>query len=108
MTPVSPKTSRALSLSSLNKLQAKVLRAKLMGAPNAETLEHEYNEAVMNANGSGSIADSEVRKKVEILPTLDAHGRLYDVGHGKDDGQPMPGNRRKKEKVRYCIRISTY
>ncbi|KAF9020636.1 SAICAR synthase-like protein [Hymenopellis radicata] len=37
--------------------------------------------------------------RVEALPTLDGHGRLYDVGHGKDDKQVLPGNRQKKEKV---------
>jgi hypothetical protein len=100
MTPVSSRTTRALSPSSLNRLQAKVLRAKLMGIPDAETLEREYDEAVRTANGGGpSVVEGGVRKKVEVLPTLDAHGRLYDVGHGKDDGETMPGNRKKKEKV---------
>lgn len=98
MTPVSSKTSRALSPSSLNRLQAKVLRAKLMGAPDAETLEREYDEAVRNTSGAGASEDG-VRKKVEVLPTLDAHGRMYDVGHGQDDGEALPGNRKKKEKV---------
>lgn len=108
MTPVS-KTSRALSPSSLNRLQAKVLRAKLMGTPEAETLEREYDEAVMFAHGGGlTVAEGGVRKRVEVLPTLDAYGRLYDVGHGKEDGEPMPGNRKKKEKVCHCIPISMY
>lgn len=91
---------RALSPSSLNKLQAKVLRAKLMGAPDAEKLEKEYEEEVRIANGGGD-SDSGARTKVEVLPTLDARGRLYDVGHGKGEDRPPPGNRRKKEeKVR--------
>lgn len=106
MTPVSSKTSRALSPSSLNRLQAKVLRAKLMGMPDAETLEREYDEAVRNSSGNGSlVADGGVRKKVEVLPTLDARGKLYDVGHGKDDEETLPGNRKKKEKV--CHRVPT-
>lgn len=102
MTPASSKSSRALSPSSLNRLQAKVLRAKLMGAADAETLEREYDEAVRIANGGvGSGGDSGVRTKVEVLPTLDGQGRLYDVGSGKDDKQVLPGNRKKKdEKVR--------
>jgi len=104
MTPVSSKTSRALSPSSLNRLQAKVLRAKLMGTPDAETLEREYDDAVRNSNGKGSLAvEDGVQKKVEVLPTLDARGRLYDVGHGKDDGETLPGNRKKKENVCYFV-----
>jgi hypothetical protein len=109
MTPVSSKTARALSPSSLNRLQAKVLRAKLMGQPDAETLQRKYDEAVQNADGDGSsVVDGGVKKKVEVLPTLDAHGRLYDVGHGKDDGETMPGNRKKKEKVLRCTLTITY
>ena len=102
MTPVSSKSSRALSPSSLNRLQAKVLRAKLMGGADTETLEREYDEAVRLANGSGdgSEGDSGIRTKVEVLPTLDVQGRLYDVGSGKDDEQVLPGNRKRKyEKV---------
>ncbi|KAJ3519369.1 hypothetical protein NMY22_g13240 [Coprinellus aureogranulatus] len=87
---------RALSPSSLNKLQAKVLRAKLMGDPDADRLEKEYEAESRRAQGIDS--ESGVRTKVEMLPTLDARGRLYDVGRGgKDDDVPMPGNRRKKE-----------
>ncbi|THU88150.1 hypothetical protein K435DRAFT_680387 [Dendrothele bispora CBS 962.96] len=105
MTPPIPKSSRprAMSPSSLNKLQAKVLRAKLMGASNAEDLEREYDEAVRSANGGGDSEDENVRTSVEVLPTLDARGRMYDVGTGKDKDEDedvrRPGNRKKKEKV---------
>lgn len=99
MTPpaASGSLSRALSPSSLNKLQAKVLRAKLMGMPDAEKLEQEYEVEARKAHG---VEEGGVRTKVEVLPTLDARGRMYDVGHGKDDGQIQAGNRKKKEKVR--------
>ena len=88
-------TSRGLSPSSLNRLQAKVLKAKLMGSPDAATLEKEYDEELKKANeGPRTIT------KVEVLPTLDGRGRLYDVGTGKGGDTPLPpGNRRKKEKV---------
>lgn len=101
MTPPPPgagSRSRALSPSSLNKLQAKVLRAKLTGAPDADKLEREYDAQVRVANGGESI-QSGVHTKTEVLPTLDGRGRLYDVGHGKDNGQALPGNRKKKDKV---------
>lgn len=88
-------SGRALSPSSLNRLQAKVLRAKLMGAPNAEVLEKEYEAEVQKAHGGGD--GDNVRTKVEVLPTLDIRGNLYDVGQGKD-APPLPsGNRKKKE-----------
>ncbi|TRM64016.1 CwfJ C-terminus 1-domain-containing protein-like protein [Schizophyllum amplum] len=74
--------------SSLNRLQAKVLRAKLMGSADAEALEREYDSESRKANGK-DVAETGVRTKVEVLPTLDSRGRLYDLG---------TGNRKKKEK----------
>jgi hypothetical protein len=81
----------------LNKLQAKVLRARLVGAPNADELEREYEEAKQKSQGIFS-ADG---KKLQVLPTIDGQGRLYDVGTGKSDDATkyQPGNKRKKEKV---------
>ncbi|KAJ7601069.1 CwfJ C-terminus 1-domain-containing protein-like protein [Mycena floridula] len=94
MTPGGAKP-RGLSPSSLNKLQAKALRARLMDLPDAEKLEREYQQAAGLANGA---RDNVVRTKVEVLPTLDGRGRMYDVGHGRaDDGPSQPGNRKKKE-----------
>ncbi len=99
MTPQSlPNKTRALSPSSLNKLQAKALRAKLRGSSDAATLEREYEEELRKASGGGG-AEDDTRTQVEVLPTLDVRGRLYDVGQGKDDGVALPGNRTKKEKV---------
>lgn len=105
MTPPPPgagSRSRALSPSSLNKLQAKVLRAKLTGAPDADKLEREY-EAEVRVASSGE-SQSGVRTTTEVLPTLDGRGRLYDVGHGKDDREVLPGNRKKKDKVCTALR----
>ena len=103
---------RPLSPSSLNRLQAKVLRAKLTDGADAEKLEKEYEEELQRASGINTNEDGvQTRTRVEVLPTLDVRGRLYDVGHGKDDDR-LPGNRRKKEKVRlitcsYEIRIGS-
>ncbi|KAJ7644275.1 CwfJ C-terminus 1-domain-containing protein-like protein [Roridomyces roridus] len=94
--PLGNSKGRALSPSSLNRLQAKVLRAKLMGTPDADALEREYEAESRKANGGGS--DGGVRTKVEVLPTLDGQGRLYDLGHGAVEEQTAPGNRKKKEK----------
>lgn len=104
MTPsvASTSTRRAMSPSSLNKLQAQVLRAKLMTAPNAEKLEEEYEAEVRRAKGE----EGGVRTRVEVLPILNVTGQMYDVGHGKDDAEKGPGNRRKKEKVSFCIPLA--
>ncbi|KAI5896716.1 uncharacterized protein SCHCODRAFT_02615633 [Schizophyllum commune H4-8] len=96
---------RAMSPSSLNKLQAKVLRAKLMGSPDAEALEKEYEAEQARANGADDGDDggqsSGVRTQVEVLPTLDGRGRLYDVGLGREEpeAEKKSGNRKKKEKI---------
>jgi hypothetical protein len=112
-----------MSLGQLNKLQAKVLRAKLMDDPNAAELEEEYEReralSLVAGGGNrtgagmwegkgegvqgqmGRVDDEGNRVEVQVLPTLDGRGRLYDVGTGKEDDAPQkPGNRRKKpEKV---------
>ncbi|KAF8584700.1 hypothetical protein K439DRAFT_1345402 [Ramaria rubella] len=93
--------STGLSPAELNKLQAKVLRAKLMGSPDAERLEQEYDEEVVKAHGGGVSTQSrqETRTQVEVLPTMDARGRLYDVGHGNNDTERLSGNRKKRSRV---------
>ncbi|KAM6494102.1 Protein similar to CwfJ C-terminus 1 domain containing protein [Amanita muscaria] len=100
LTPSITSSRRALSPTSLNRLQAKVLRAKLMTLPDAEKLEKEYEEELAKARGTVD-ERSGVRTKLEVLPTLNAHGRLYDVGTGAgdDDDRPPPGNRKKKERA---------
>lgn len=110
MTPPLPSSKRRLSPSSLNKLQAKVLRAKLIGAPDAEKLEREYEEENARAQTAGLVvadADGKHKRQLEILPSLDIHGKLYDVGTGQnvDDNERMSGNRKKKEKVRYIFSL---
>jgi hypothetical protein len=47
-----PTTSVPLDASALNKLKAQLMKAKLMKAPNAAQLEHEYNLAIANAGQS--------------------------------------------------------
>jgi CWF19-like protein 2 len=91
---------RALSPSSLNKLQARVLKAKLMGAADATELERQFEAERARANsGTTSGVVQADGTRVEVLPTLDGRGRLYDVGSGKDDPTLLPGNRKKKDKV---------
>ncbi|KAE8217851.1 hypothetical protein CF319_g8154 [Tilletia indica] len=103
-----------LDASALNKLQAKVMKAELSGAPNAKSLRAKLDAALVKAQRGGDsepgffdvdpegggLLPVEGRKEVHMLPTLDGHGRLYDVGHGRsEDAGDLPGNRKKKRKV---------
>jgi hypothetical protein len=74
-----------------------------MGVADADALEREYEAESRKALNGGGEEDG-VRRKVEVLPTLDGQGRLYDVGHGAEEEQPRgPGNRKKTEKVRFSL-----
>ncbi|KAG8862405.1 hypothetical protein FRB96_001475 [Tulasnella sp. 330] len=98
MTPQVSGRQRALSPSSLNRMQAKVLRAKLMDQPDAGELERQYEMELQKAQ-SGAHGGDDSGVRVEVLPTLDGYGKLYDVGTGRKDGssQLQPGNRKKKD-----------
>lgn len=94
-----------LTLGELNKLQAKVLRAKLMDEEGAGEVEEEYEYERLRYEASQAPPPSERRKEggkeiqTEVLPTLNGSGRLYDVGlgGGGESEERKPGNRRKKE-----------
>lgn len=113
----------ALSPSELNKLQAAVLKARLMDSPDASRLEAEYDAEMARARRAaetgmqqataqqdggkgkgreGAPNGEEVR--VEMMPTLDGRGKLYDVGlGGKEEAPLLPGNRRKVVKVSWLV-----
>lgn len=86
-----------LSQSELNRLQAKVLKARLMGNTEASKMEAEYEQERVRAS---QVAPASTSSNAEMLPTLDGRGRLYDIGSGKDS-LPVsePGKRKPKEKV---------
>ncbi|WWC86011.1 uncharacterized protein L201_000882 [Kwoniella dendrophila CBS 6074] len=108
-----------LTTEQLNKLQAKVIRAKLMDEPDAVALEEEYElEKVRSIKASenngglwqgnndqssglqgqlGRTDEKGNQVELQVLPTLDGRGKLYDVGLGQaDESSIQPGNRRKK------------
>lgn len=118
---VDPTSSKPpLSTEQLNKLQAAVLRSKLMDDPNASALEDEYeiererSERAHAGVGAGAglwegndegmqgqlgrLDEKGNRIEVQVLPTLDGRGKLYDVGTGKEDESVVrPGNRKPKD-----------
>ncbi|SCV73940.1 BQ2448_6370 [Microbotryum intermedium] len=93
--------SPVLSQSELNKLQARVLKARLMDSDDATELEIEYErESIRAREAQGTMGHvEEVDTKVEMVPTLDAQGNLYDIGTG---GRPeldrKANGRKQKEK----------
>lgn len=94
-----------LTQSDLNKLQAKVLKAKLLGNPDAGAMEREYEGERVRTLAVG-VPGVGGQGTAEVLPTLDGRGRLYDVGTGTEDAvMREPGQRKPKEKVsaRLCI-----
>lgn len=100
---------RPPSPSALNRLQARVIRAKLMGTPDAEALQKEYDELAQGQGAGGQGVGGKVTQ-VEMVPTLDARGQLYDYGTAtptkEDVAESLPGNGRRKKKeeqVRYVL-----
>lgn len=85
-----------MSPTSLNRLQAKVLKAKLMDAPDAAELEAQYEAASRAAQAYDQPNDGAT---VRALPTLDGQGRLYDIGASgrKPELPPTVAGKRKKK-----------
>ncbi|KAI8879397.1 hypothetical protein K501DRAFT_336113 [Backusella circina FSU 941] len=95
-------TTPSLSRDQLNKLNAKVVKAKMMGLPNAEELEQQYNEELERfENGQDS--------NVTVLPTMDSHGRMYDYALKTGEQAPVKGKKKYEgthdkltgERIRY-------
>lgn len=114
-----------LSQSELNKLQAKVLKAKLMDSDDASALEREYDAELRRSQAAGpALADKEGMEQtlggskvqgqdVQVLPTLDSRGRMYDIGVGTDTADKWEEERKnrgkhvRKEMVRHYVSLSS-
>ncbi|SJX62918.1 uncharacterized protein SRS1_13744 [Sporisorium reilianum f. sp. reilianum] len=97
-----------LTADQLNKLQAKIMQAELMGADNLAALRAEYEAESARATahrskagdrgggfavssgprGSAGVLVDDGQRELQVLPTLDARGRMYDVGALCADGDP--------------------
>lgn len=105
-------SSPPLDAAALNKLEAKVMKAEMMGKPNAQSLRQNLEKEKARASNGGDqggghfeqtasvqpVGSSSADTSVQVLPTLDGRGRLYDVGRGRpgEDAELPPGNRRRK------------
>ncbi|KAJ3150952.1 hypothetical protein HDU86_006208 [Geranomyces michiganensis] len=80
-----------LTKNALNALNAKVVKAKLMGLPDAAKLEKEYERERLRAErGPGETV---------VLSGVDSRGRLLDVGSAPDPTASSSGHRVRKPKV---------
>lgn len=76
----SASTAKPVSPTTLNRLQAKVLKAKLIDPDSEETLElQKQYDLALAAHQSGASSNQQT-EQVRVLPSLDGRGRLYDIG----------------------------
>ncbi|KAJ3081426.1 hypothetical protein HK102_002350 [Quaeritorhiza haematococci] len=100
-------TKPVLSVSELNKLQSKVMKAKLMNLPNARELEEEYErekrraaEAASKPKGATTTGRGGGEEDTVVLPMIDSRGHLQDLSVlGADAGageRDVKGKKRKE------------
>lgn len=82
---VAPQTP-SLTRDQLNKLIAKIVKAKLMGSSNLEALEKEYQVELDRFEQGNS--------NVSVLPSLDSQGRLYDYALKQGSEENLKGKRK--------------
>lgn len=101
-TEVSADLSSAIVLSQdeLNKLQAKVLKAKLIDADSEATqaLEERYETELLRSRQAGPTQQTSDGTEVRVLPTLDGRGRLYDLGSSQKEEPSTSANQKRKRK----------
>lgn len=114
-----------MSPTSLNKLQAKILRLRLLGGSSEaelKELENKYEQESQRArqgdNGAGYFDSKDVggiaggETELRVLPTLDGRGRLYDVGRQEasdasaiaEEKQAGAGSKRKRKEAKFETR----
>ncbi|MBW0507806.1 hypothetical protein O181_047521 [Austropuccinia psidii MF-1] len=88
-----PSNSKSVNSSLLNKLQAKLLKAKMMNPEQVAELEEQYQNALEAQKTNDSAT------QVQMVPSLDGRGRMYDngIGNEPEPGPSRPGNKRRKE-----------
>ncbi|KAJ3300710.1 hypothetical protein HK104_007611 [Borealophlyctis nickersoniae] len=86
-----PDQSKVLTKDELNKLQSKVLKAKLMGLLDAAKLEEEYERERKRADS----ASTKPGEDVVMLSHVDSRGRLQDIGITPDKKLVHAGPQRR-------------
>ena len=70
-----PRATPSMDVNQLNQLEAQVLRAELLQKPEAASLREKWEAARQGTS----------EERVEIVPVMDGHGRLYDLGSSSSD-----------------------
>ncbi|KAI8982000.1 CwfJ C-terminus 1-domain-containing protein-like protein [Mycotypha africana] len=85
-----------LTRDQLNKLNSKVMKARLMNSSNLEALEKEYQEELQKYERAqrGEIPPN--KGDVTILPTIDSQGRMYDYALNKTSSTNVESLKGKK------------
>ncbi|EIE80507.1 hypothetical protein G6F55_003340 [Rhizopus delemar] len=86
-TPVVP----ALTRDQLNKLNAKLVKARIMGMGDVEALEKEYNNELERFEQA-----QKASRGVEVVPAFDNQGRLYDYALNQKSQKPEELKGKKK------------
>ncbi|KAI8646313.1 CwfJ C-terminus 1-domain-containing protein-like protein [Parasitella parasitica] len=91
--PIIPQTTmpvqiEALTRDQLNKLNSKIVKARLMGSDNVDALEKEYQLELEKFEQAES--------SVQVLPSLDSQGRLYDYAmkQGNSEHEALKGKKK--------------
>ena len=110
----------------LNKLQAKIFQAELMGDAQLDALKADYERESARAkahrsagdrgggfaasssttgrpseaNGSAGVLVQDGERELQVLPTLDARGRMYDIGSLSGGDSSAEASRSRKLKGR--------
>lgn len=79
---------QALTRDQLNKLNSKIVKARLMGSDNVEALEKEYQLELEKFE--------QAENTVQVLPQLDSQGRLYDYAlkQGNPEHEALKGKKK--------------
>jgi len=84
-----------LTTDELNRLNAKVVKARLMGADNVEELEQEYEKEKKRSDEHGSSKNP----TITVVPTVDSQGRLHEFAiSGTSASASSVPQRKHKEK----------
>ncbi|KAJ3095993.1 hypothetical protein HDU97_006321 [Phlyctochytrium planicorne] len=81
----------------LNRIQAKFLKAKIMGLPEDASLASRFKDLERQVQEAATAPQHESHEEsVVVIPSIDSRGRLQDTGHA-NPSKLLPGNRKKRK-----------
>ncbi|KAL1924358.1 uncharacterized protein VTP21DRAFT_7393 [Calcarisporiella thermophila] len=109
ISPTQPSQERVLSLDEMNKLQSRILKAKLIGdMEKVEELEKEYEMEKKRMEEKEAPSSSKSKSQVSVIPTLDSQGRIHEFALSSGSSESNIKNKKKiqthdakGERIRY-------